>query len=315
MYKSTGLITGENMSSLLNKLKAAGSIKAETIATSAFFAPKDLIQTSIPIINVAFSGTLDGGLVSGLTIIAGPSKHFKSNLGLVCVNAYMKKYPDSVCLFYDSEFGITPEYLSAHGIDTERVLHIPLEHIEQLKFDIIKRLSEINKGDKAIIFIDSIGNLASKKEVEDAENEKSIADMTRAKSLKSLFRIVTPHLTMKDIPCIAVNHVYEETGLFAKTIVSGGCLLPGTKLMMADGSLKNIENVAIGDSVKTLQGNKPVTHIWDPETLLEGMPDCIKITFEDGHSVSCSEGHPFLIGDEWVPAKDLKVGDDCTVLS
>jgi len=208
--------------SLLDKLRSVGSIKAETVATSSFFAPKDLIQTNIPIINVAFSGTLDGGLVPGLTILAGPSKHFKSNLGLVCVSSYMKKYKDSVCLFYDSEFGITPEYMLAHGIDTERVLHIPLEHIEQLKFDIMKRLSEIKKGDKVIIFIDSIGNLASKKEVDDAENEKSVADMTRAKSLKSLFRIITPHLTLKDLPCIAVNHVYEETGIFARTIVSGG---------------------------------------------------------------------------------------------
>jgi hypothetical protein len=70
--------------------------------------------------------------------------------------------------------------------------------------------------------IDSIGNLASKKEVEDAENEKSVADMSRAKSLKSLFRIITPHLTTKNVPCLAVNHIYQEIGMFPKNIVSGG---------------------------------------------------------------------------------------------
>ena len=70
--------------------------------------------------------------------------------------------------------------------------------------------------------IDSIGNLASRKEVEDAQNEKSVADMSRAKQLKSLFRIVTPKLTGKDIPMIAINHTYKEIGLFPKNIVSGG---------------------------------------------------------------------------------------------
>ena len=68
--------------------------------------------------------------------------------------------------FYDSEFGTTPEYLKQYKIDTDRVVHVPIEHIEQLKFDIVKRLEQIDKKDKVFIFIDSLGNLASKKEVE-----------------------------------------------------------------------------------------------------------------------------------------------------
>ena len=75
---------------------------------------------------------------------------------------------------------------------------------------------------KVIIVIDSIGNLASKKELEDALNEKSVADMSRAKALKGLFRMVTPYLTMKNVPLLAVNHTYQEIGLFPKSIVSGG---------------------------------------------------------------------------------------------
>jgi len=76
--------------------------------------------------------------------------------------------------------------------------------------------------DKVVIVIDSIGNLASKKEIEDAINEKSVADMTRAKSLKGLFRMVTPYLKIKDIPLIGVNHTYKEQALYPKDIVSGG---------------------------------------------------------------------------------------------
>jgi hypothetical protein len=46
--------------------------------------------------------------------------------------------------------------------------------------------------------------------------------MSRAKQIKSLFRIVTPHLNLKDIPMVVVNHIYMEQGLYPKAIVSGG---------------------------------------------------------------------------------------------
>lgn len=209
--------------SLLDKLMKAGSVKlASTLDDSKFFAAKDVIPTEIPCLNIAFSGSIEGGLSPGLTVLAGPSRHFKSHLGLMAVKAYFNKYPDAVCLFYDSEFGVTPEYISSHGIDTARVIHIPIEHIEMLKFDISKRLEEIERNDRVIIFIDSVGNLASKKEVEDALEEKSAADMTRAKQMKSLFRIVTPHLTMKDLPCIVVAHTYSTMEMYAKQVISGG---------------------------------------------------------------------------------------------
>lgn len=209
--------------SLLEKLMKAGSIKhAAVLEDSPFFNTKDCIPTNLPILNVAFSGSLNGGLVPGLTILAGASKSFKTLLGLYCMKAYMDKYPDAVALVYDSEFGITPEYLKSNGIDTSRVLHAPIEHIEQLKFDIVKRLEEVKRGDKVFLMIDSLGALASKKEVEDALEEKSAADMTRAKAIRSLLRIITPHLTMKDIPCVVINHIYMEMGMFPKAVVGGG---------------------------------------------------------------------------------------------
>lgn len=209
--------------SLMSKMMKAGTIKETSIlAESELFNEKEQAPTAIPIINMALSGRVDGGLTSGLTFLAGPSRHFKSLLGLIMVSAYMKKYPDSVCLFYDSEFGITPQYIQANGIDTNRVLHVPIEDLEQLKFDITKRLHSLERGEKVIIFIDSVGNLASKKEAEDALEGKSVADMSRAKVMKSLWRIITPHLTTKDIPCIAVNHTYQTMEMYSKAIMSGG---------------------------------------------------------------------------------------------
>ena len=173
-------------------------------------------------INVALSGDIEKGLTSGLTVLAGPSKHFKTSFALIMIAAYMKKYPESVVLFYDSEFGSPQAYFKTFGIDTSRVLHCPILNVEDLKFDLMKQLDGIEKSDKVIIMIDSVGNLASKKEVEDALNEKSVADMTRAKAFKSLFRMVTPHLAMKDIPLVAVGHTYKTQDMYPKDVLSGG---------------------------------------------------------------------------------------------
>ena len=209
--------------SVLDKIKKNSTIKDSAIlAQSKFFTKKDMIPTSIPIINVALSGRLDGGLTPGLTMWAGPSKHFKTAFSLLMAKSYLDKYPDAALLFYDSEFGTPQSYFSSFGIDTERVLHTPITDIEQLKFDVMQQINNIDRDDKVIIVIDSIGNLASKKEVEDALEGKSVADMSRAKQIKSLFRMVTPHLTLRDIPMIVVNHTYKTMELYAKDVVGGG---------------------------------------------------------------------------------------------
>lgn len=209
--------------SILDKLKKNSTIKESSVLSkSKFFTEKDMIPTDVPMVNVALSGRLDGGLTPGLTMWAGPSKHFKTAFSLLMAKSYMDKYPDAVLLFYDSEFGTPVKYFETFQIDMERVLHTPLTDIEQLKFDIMQQLQEVNRGDKLIIVLDSIGNLASKKEVEDALEGKSVADMSRAKQVKSLFRMVTPHLNLKDIPMVVVNHTYKEIGMFPKDIVGGG---------------------------------------------------------------------------------------------
>lgn len=209
--------------SLVSKLKQNSSIKETSLLTeSKFYEAKDMVPTDVPMINVALSGDLRGGLTPGFTMIAGPSKHFKTGFTLLLAAAYLKKYEDAVLLFYDSEFGTPESYFERFDIPMDRVLHTPITDVEVLKHDIMKQLGKIERGEKVFIMIDSIGNLASKKEVDDAVEGKSVADMSRAKQLKSLFRMITPHLNMKDIPLVAVNHTYKEIGMYPKDIVGGG---------------------------------------------------------------------------------------------
>ena len=209
--------------SVMDKLRKQSKIKdTAVLQDSKFFQEVDMVPTDVPMINVALSGSTEGGVTPGLTILAGPSKHFKTSFALLMASAYLEKRPDSVLLFYDSEFGSPQSYFEQFGIDTNRVLHCPIKDVEELKFDIINQLENLDATDDVIVVIDSVGNLASKKELEDAMNEKSVADMSRAKAFKSLFRMVTPYLNMKKIPLIAINHTYKEIGLFPKDVVSGG---------------------------------------------------------------------------------------------
>ena len=301
--------------SLLEKLKKNSTIKESSIlSVSKFFTKKDMITTPIPAFNVALSGRLDGGLTPGLSLFCGPSKHFKSLFCLILAKAYMDKYPESVLVFYDCEFGTPEAYFDSLGMDKDRILHTPIMNMEEFKFDIINHLQNITRGDKVIFVVDSLGNMASKKETDDAIDGKSTQDMSRAKMMKSIFRMITPYLVKYDIPMVAVNHIYMTQEMYSKPVVSGGCVVAGTKIQMFDGSLKSIEDITPGCLVKTQDGPKVVTHSWNPETLLDGNPECYKITFEDGYSVICSDEHPFLKNSEFVSAKELSVGDDITTL-
>ena len=196
--------------SIMDKLKKNSKIKTtDILSESKFFNEKTMTPTDVPMVNVALSGSIDGGLAPGLLVLAGPSKHFKTSFALLMAGAYLRQYPDAVMLFYDSEFGSPQSYFEQFGIDTSRVLHTPITNVEELKFDIMGQLEALDRNDKVIIVIDSIGNMASKKEMEDALNEKSVADMSRAKALKGLFRMTTPYLCYEEysIDC-SQSYVY-----------------------------------------------------------------------------------------------------------
>ena len=208
-------------SKLLQKMLKTGSAGSTTLDSADMFKETDLVST-LPIINVAYSGKVDGGFGTGLTILAGESKTFKTALALYCMAAYFKRYPEAIAVLYDSEGGCNPQYIKSFGIDPTRVVHVPVEHVEQLKFDFFKKLEGIEKGDKVFFMVDSIGQIASKKETDDAGDEKSVADMTRAKAIRSLLRLVTVQLNKKLLPCFMINHVYLEIGMFPKTIIPGG---------------------------------------------------------------------------------------------
>jgi hypothetical protein len=117
-----------------------------TLTESKIYSKKDMIQTPVPMINVALGGSIDGGLTPGLTMLAGPSKHFKTGFSLLLASAFLKKYEDGVVLFYDSEFGTPQSYFETFGIDLDSVIHTPITDVEELKHDIMKQMKDIERG-------------------------------------------------------------------------------------------------------------------------------------------------------------------------
>ena len=263
---------------LLEKIRKSSTIKDSAILTkSKIYNEKDMIDTGVPALNIALSANVDGGLVPGVLILAGPSKHFKSAFSLMMAAAYQRKYPDSVVIFYDSEFGTPKSYFETFGVDMERVVHTPITDIEVLKHDLMNQLDNIARGEKVCIVIDSIGNLASKKEVEDALEGKSVADMTRAKAFKSLFRIITPHLTLKDIPLIAIAHTYNTMEMFSKPVVSGG-----TGVMLSADNVWILGRQQEKDKNKKLSGYNFIINVEKSRYVKEKSKIPINVTFEGG---------------------------------
>ncbi len=288
--------------SLLDKIKKNSTVKETSVLeTSKFFVDKEIISTSVPIFNVALSGALDGGFSSSITVLSGASRSFKTSFALLMAKAYLDKYKDSVLLFYDSEFGSPQKYFKSFGIDLTRVIHTPLATLEELRHDIMQQFANIERGDRVMVLIDSISNLPSIAEAENAEAGKNTADLQRNKVLKSIFRLITPQFTRKDIPGVVIAHSYQTMEMF--------CLDGETKIKTING-IKPIRDIYPGEFVYTNTGVKEVTNKYMPEDLPSENVKYLKLIFDDGSHVKCTDTHKFLMDDnKWVRAGDIKVGD------
>jgi RecA/RadA recombinase len=191
---------------------------------------KKFLDTGIYILNAALSGSLFGGIQSNrITTLAGDSGVGKSFL---CYGIIKQAQKDGWNTIYiDTEFSIERSQLPNYGIDIspEKFMLVRsniVEDITKVLTQTLESLKEAKRNGQDIpptmIFIDSVGMLASRKETEDAKDGKETVDMTRAKKLASLFRIVNGDLGYLGIPLICTNHVYDEMSMFPKKIMKGG---------------------------------------------------------------------------------------------
>jgi RecA/RadA recombinase len=224
------------MTNLRDKLiKNSVSPYAAPLGKGPTFTDGRVSPTNVPMINVGLSGSLKGGLIAGTTMIAGPSKHFKTTFTLFLASQFLKNHPDGTVIYYDNEFGEKKmERFALFGLTEENTVHIPITNIEMLTHDLMikldgaendsgKKTSEgLTRDDKVMIIIDSVGNIASVREIKNSLKQNEAQDMTRAKALKAFFRQVTVNLNLKDIPMVVINHTYQDQSGKGTQVVSGG---------------------------------------------------------------------------------------------
>lgn len=251
----------------------------DVISKSDFSKITEWIGTGNYHLNAVFSGDLFGGIPNNRTIcLAGDSGTGKTFLLLNMVAQAQKM--GYYVVYYDTEGAVDVDNIQNFGVDPERFDHQPLSDLAKFRTSIttmVKKLMEAKekgfKTPKIMVCLDSLGMLATTKEIDDAMSGNQAADMTRAKSIRSLFRIITSDLTGLGIPFIFTNHTYASTGMFPTINLSGGgglvysasVILALSKAQIKEGAVQT----GIIVTVKTLKNRfgKPIPikfHIrWD----------------------------------------------------
>jgi len=228
--------------------------KKDIISIEDFEKEKTFISTGIHTLDALLSKSiLKGGIPNNkITIIAGPKQTGKSFISLnIARNAQKMGYN---IVWIDTEFSIEKSDFDMYGIDTtdsDKFMLIRSNIVEKIKMfmmsflDALQKLKDIGVDvSKTIFFLDSIGMLSSEKEKEDTLKLTVKQDMTRAKQIKSLVRLITNDLGYLNIPLVCTNHVYLTQDMFPRTIMSGGEGLyyaASVILLLSDAKLKTGE--------------------------------------------------------------------------
>jgi RecA/RadA recombinase len=183
----------------------------------------DWIDTGCLVLNTILSGSLYGGVPKGrVTIFAGESGCGKTFiLNKILANAQNK---GMIPIIFDTEVAVDKASAEGVGLDSKNVKYVPVDTVESCRNQIMTFLdgveAEPELHGKFIISIDSLGNLASEKEINDAGAGKGAMDMgLRAKQLKSMMRMITYKAAVTGTTIIASNHTYADPGALHPTLV------------------------------------------------------------------------------------------------
>ena len=186
------------------------------------------IDTGSYILNAALSGSMYGGVPNNkITAFAGESATGKTFFALGMVQKFLEDNPEGNVVYFESESALTQEMLEERGIDTSRILLVPVTTIEEFRtqaVNIIDGFEKGKKGDEKLFFVlDSLGMLSTIKETEDIGSGKNVRDMTKAQVIKGTFRVLTLKLGKVGIPMIVTNHTYDVIGsMFPQKEMGGG---------------------------------------------------------------------------------------------
>ena len=217
------------MDLLKDLAKASGNELAGVVSDGIVAGDVDgYIDTGSYIFNALVSGDIYRGIPSNkITALAGESATGKTFFALGMVQKFLEDNPEGNVVYFESESALTQEMLEERGVDTSRILLVPVTTIEEFRtqaVNIIDGFEKQRKGDEKLFFVlDSLGMLSTIKETEDIGSGKNVRDMTKAQVIKGTFRVLTLKLGKVGIPMIVTNHTYDVIGsMFPQKEMGGG---------------------------------------------------------------------------------------------
>jgi len=210
--------------------KKLGNSNASIVSDGIVGDLSGFIDTGSFLLNAVISGSMFKGFPDNkVSMLAGPSGVGKSFILLTTIARFLQKYSKATVVFFESESAQRKEIMEGFGIDVTRVLFVPITTVQELRTQSLQVLEEYEKvpdkermESKLLLCLDSLGNLSTAKEMEDASSGKEVQDMTRAKLIKSTFRVITLKLGVLGVPFLCTNHIYMSQGSMYPQAVTGG---------------------------------------------------------------------------------------------
>ncbi len=187
------------------------------------------IDTGSYTFNALLSGSIFGGLPSNkITAIAGEAATGKTFFALGIVKSFLDKNKEAGVIYFESESALTRDLVEARGIDSKRMVIVPVATVQEFRHQSIKVIDKYIEQEeskrKPIMFVlDSLGMLSTTKEMTDTAEGKETRDMTRSQIVKAAFRVLTLKLGKAKVPMIMTNHTYDVIGsMFPQKEMGGG---------------------------------------------------------------------------------------------
>ena len=185
------------------------------------------IDTGSYILNALISGDIYGGIPTNkITAFAGETATGKTFFILGIVKQFLTDNPSGGVLYFESESALTKQMIEDRGIDSSRMIILPVSTIQEFTHQALKVVEKHMEGQEdrpLMMCLDSLGMLSTTKEVTDISEGKETKDMTRAQLVKGAFRVLTLKLGKAGIPLLVTNHTYKQVGtMFPQNVMGGG---------------------------------------------------------------------------------------------
>ena len=210
-------------------IKETGNEYASLVSDGASGDVDSFIDTGSYIFNALLGGSIHRGLPSNkITAIAGESATGKTFFVLGMCKNFLDKNPDGGVIFFESESAITKDIVEERGIDSSRMVVMPVTTVQEFRHQALTVLDkyieqDVKERKPLLLVLDSLGMLSTTKEMEDTQAGKETKDMTRAQIVKAAFRVLTLKLGKAKVPLIITNHTYDVIGsMFPQKEMGGG---------------------------------------------------------------------------------------------